>query len=182
MAPVRLFVAIWPSAPAIADLAAAVAALPVTSAPPRWLPEDRWHVTLTFLGEVDEATVPRLSAGLTRAAGRATSTELQLAGAGRFGRGVLWVGLAGDLAPLIRLADRAEAAARHTGMELEEHRFRPHLTVARGRADCDLRPWADALASYAGPVWPMDRLCLVRSSLGPRPTYTELGSWPIVPS
>jgi 2'-5' RNA ligase len=176
---VRLFVAVWPSAPAIADLATAVAALSLDGVAPRWLPDSRWHVTLAFLGEVEEATVPRLRTGLGRAALRAAPTELRLAGVGRFGRGVLWVGVAGDVAPLIELAGRAAAAARHTGIEVEDRRFHPHLTIARGRAGADLRQWVKALASYAGPPWPMDRVSLVRSKVGPRPSYNELESWPI---
>ena len=70
----RLFVAVWPSARAIADLAEAVAALRLDGVAPRWLPDSRWHVTLAFLGEVDEATVPRLRTGLGRAA-RASSSH-----------------------------------------------------------------------------------------------------------
>ena len=136
-------------------------------------------LTLAFLGEVDEATVPRLQAGLARSARRADRTELQLAGAGRFGRNVLWVGVAGAAAPLTELAGRASAAARRAGIVLEDRQFHPHLTVARGRDGCDLRPWARALASYAGPSWPMAQVSLVRSTLGPRPSYTELASWPI---
>jgi 2'-5' RNA ligase len=176
---VRLFVAVWPSAPAIADLATAVAAVHLYDVAPRWLPDHRWHITLAFLREVDEATVPRLRTGLGRAAQQAALTALQLAGAGRFGGGVLWVGVAGDVAPLTELAGRAAAAARHVGIEVADRRFHPHLTVARGRAGADLRAWAKALASYAGPPWPMDRVSLVQSRLGPRPTYTELDSWPI---
>ena len=175
----RLFVAVWPSAPAIADLASAVAALHVDGVAPRWLPENRWHVTLTFLGEVEEATVPRLRTGLGRAARRGPPTELQLKGAGRFGQGVLWVGVAGDVAPLTELATRAAAAARRTGIEVEDRRFHAHLTIARGRPRADLRAWAKALVAYGGPPWPMDRVSLVRSELGPRPTYTELAAWPI---
>jgi RNA 2',3'-cyclic 3'-phosphodiesterase len=176
---VRLFVAVWPSAPAVADLASAVSALHVDGTAPRWLPANRWHVTLAFLDEVDDATVPRLRAGLGRRARRAAPTELQLTGAGRFGRGVLWVGVAGDVVSLTELATHTAAAARRTGIEVEDRRFHPHLTVARGRPGADLGPWAKALASYAGPAWPMDRVSLVRSQLGPKPTYTELESWPI---
>jgi 2'-5' RNA ligase len=176
---VRLFVAVWPSAPAVADLASAVSALHVDGTAPQWLPANRWHVTLAFLGEVDDATVSRLRAGLGRRARRAAPTELQLTGAGRFGRGVLWVGVAGDVVPLTELATHTAAAARRTGIEVEDRRFHPHLTVARGRPGADLGPWAKALASYAGPAWPMDRVSLVQSQLGPKPTYTELGSWPI---
>jgi 2'-5' RNA ligase len=175
----RLFVAVWPGASAIAHLAAAVEALQVDSGPPRWLPGERWHLTLAFLGEVDEATVPRLQAGLARAARRANRTELQLAGAGRFGNNVLWVGVAGSAAPLTELAGRAGAAARRTGIVLEDRQFHPHLTVARGRDGCDLQLWARTLVSYAGPSWPMDQVSLVRSTLGPQPSYTELASWPI---
>jgi 2'-5' RNA ligase len=81
--------------------------------------------------------------------------------------------------PSDREATHAAAAARHSGIEVEDRRFHPHLTIARGRAGADLRQWVKALASYAGPPWPMDRVSLVRSKVGPRPSYTELESWPI---
>ena len=58
--------------------------------------------------------------------------------------------------------------------------FTPHLTVARPGDRLD-RTAVEAdravLADYRGPAWPVDRLELVRSHLGPTPSYERLAGW-----
>ena len=171
-----------PSAEAIGHLAETLHALtrtgPAASGAIRWAPAQRWHLTLAFLGEVDEDRVPRLADRLERAARRGTPVELQLRGGGHFGRTVLWVAVVGNVQPLARLAAASMAAARRAGIPIEDQRtFRPHLTVARGRPGADLRPWATQLADYAGPTWTATRVALVRSRLGPSPTHEDLHVW-----
>ena len=177
----RLFVALALPGDALAHLDAALAPVRAAHPQPRWTPSERWHLTLAFLGEVQERLVPELCERLARAAARHRAPELALAGGGRFGTGVVWVGFRGEVQPLSGLASSVAAAARHTGVAVEERRFRPHLTVARGRVvqgrPVDLRPAAEALAAYDGPCWRADRIALVRSVLGPQPAYTELGTW-----
>ncbi|MBW5422348.1 RNA 2',3'-cyclic phosphodiesterase, partial [Streptomyces sp. BG9H] len=94
--------------------------------------------------------------------------------------------VAGEVAALRLLAQRAEAAARKAGLAREEARpYRPHLTLARGSGETELRPYADALASFAGTSWTVDELTLVRSELprsgvpGERPRYETVGRWPL---
>lgn len=173
----RLFVAAWPSPAAIADLAAAVDALPPGPAGLRRLDPTRWHLTLAFLGDVDDAALAHLEPRLARVAGRSRPGEAALAGAGRFGSAVVWVGVSGATSLLAQLAERSVAAARHAGVAVEDHPFRAHLTVARGRPGVDTRPWVRALADYTGPTWPIDRITLVRSHLGSPTTYEVLDSW-----
>ena len=48
----------------------------------RWTGRDAWHLTLAFLGEVDEAIIARLAVRLERAARRHPSLSLSLSGAG----------------------------------------------------------------------------------------------------
>ena len=57
----RAFVALIPPAEALGELADAVA--PVRAAHPglRWTPAAQWHLTLAFLGEVDEGVLPGLT-------------------------------------------------------------------------------------------------------------------------
>ncbi|NHC46910.1 RNA 2',3'-cyclic phosphodiesterase [Motilibacter aurantiacus] len=179
----RLFVALPLPPEVLAQLDAALVAVRADHPEPRWVPAQRWHLTLAFLGEVEERAVPELGERLARAAARRGPLELALAGAGRFGSGVLWVGLTGEVGRLSRLAEAIAAAARRTGIEVEDRRFRPHLTVARGRAaagrPADLRPAAAALAAYEGPGFRAGHVALVRSVLGPQPAYTELAAWPL---
>ncbi|PZT69235.1 hypothetical protein DN402_19580 [Streptomyces sp. SW4] len=95
---------------------------------------------------------PALSDRLERAAGRTPPFPLALRGGGQFGHGrALWAGAAGDVATLRLLAGRAEAAARKAGVETGEHRrYRPHLTLARGRGPVDVREHLRALDAFAG--------------------------------
>lgn len=175
----RLFVAVDPPAAALAHLDDAVAPVRRDRPDLRWAPPARWHLTLAFLGEVEERHLPELTTRLARACARRPIAELALAGAGRFDGRVLWAGVAGDVPALSRLAAAVAAAARRSGIAVEERRFRPHVTLARSREPVDLRPAAAALAGYAGPSWLADRVRLVRSVLGPAPRHEEVAFWPL---
>ncbi|WP_190130080.1 RNA 2',3'-cyclic phosphodiesterase [Streptomyces mashuensis] len=182
----RLFVAVTPTAAAVAELAAAVRdvrRLPGADRL-RWADPASWHFTLAFLGETDEALLPGLGERLGRAAHRHPAHELCLAGGGRFGDRVLWVGAGGDVETLQALAASVVAGCRRAGAELDTTRaFHPHLTLARATGRVHLRPYAEALAGFHGVTWPADRLELVRSNLpasgmpGERPRYETVGSW-----
>ncbi|APY87673.1 RNA 2',3'-cyclic phosphodiesterase [Streptomyces alfalfae] len=184
----RLFVAVVPPDAVAAELASAVASLRELpgSGALRWTARESWHFTLAFLGEVDEAAVPGLTARLGRAAHRTPPFSLALRGGGHFGDRALWVGAAGGAPELRLLARRTEAAARKAGLAVEEHRaYRPHLTLARGRGGTELGPYADALDAFRGAPWTVRELTLVRSELprsgvpGERPRYEVLGRRPL---
>ncbi|WP_092623862.1 RNA 2',3'-cyclic phosphodiesterase [Jiangella sp. DSM 45060] len=179
----RLFAAIEPSPEAVAQLAAAVDG--VRDDVLRWSDPAGWHLTLAFYGEVGVDQVDELTERLARAARRHPATRARIAGAGRFGRTVLWAGIDGDGAALRALAGSAGAAGRRTGVGTDDRqRFRPHVTLARARGDArgrgdvrgrgdargrggaDLRPYVARLASYAGPWWDAGAVTLFRSHPG----------------
>jgi 2'-5' RNA ligase len=94
----RLFVAIVPPAPAVAELDRQLAARRPAAGPGlRWTTPDAWHLTLAFLGEVPEPVLPELSTRLERAAGRHPAQLLAIRGAGAFPgparARVLWAGI-----------------------------------------------------------------------------------------
>jgi RNA 2',3'-cyclic 3'-phosphodiesterase len=165
---VRLFAAVVPPPDALAHLEAAID--PVRAAHPdlQWVPRGRWHLTLAFYGEVEEAAVPRLRRRISRAARAGEALSLRLAGAGHFGGRALWVGLQGQ-------RDELRALAR--GVAVDGRPYRPHLTVARVRRDSDPRAAAMLLTSYDGPGWTARELLLVRSHLGPAPRHEPIGAW-----
>jgi len=87
---VRAFVAVVPPAEALAELDAVVAPLCAARPELRWTPASQWHLTLAFLGEIDEDLLPDLGERLARAARRHPPMPLALGGGGRFGDRVLW--------------------------------------------------------------------------------------------
>ncbi len=183
----RLFVAIAPP-PAVLDELDALAG-PLRAGRPdlRWTSREAWHVTLAFLGQVDEAAVARLLPRLERAARRHHRFRLAFCGAGAFpaaGRAnVLWSGLSGDRGALARLAESVTAGASRAGAPPPDkgRRFQPHLTLARCRMPADVTELVAALAGFQGEPWTADRVHLVRSRLGAteQPRYSSLASWPL---
>jgi 2'-5' RNA ligase len=172
----RLFVAIAPPPAVLDELDALVGPLRPRRQDLRWTNREAWHVTLAFLGQVDEPAVAKLLPRVKRAVRHHGTIQLAFAGAGAFpaaGRAnVLWSGLSGDCEPLAQLAESVAAGASH---------FQPHLTLARCRMPADVTELVAALADYHGQLWTADRVHLVRSRLGAteQPRYTSLASWPL---
>ncbi len=188
----RLFVAIAPAAAVLDELDARVSPLRARQEDLRWTNREAWHVTLAFLGQVDEPTVARLMPRLERAARRHHRMRLAFSGAGAFPAAaranVLWSGLSGDCGALARLAESVTAGASRAGTPPpgKTRRFQPHMTLARCRMPADVTDLVAALASYRGQPWTADRVHLVRSRLGGpepggsgQPRYSSLASWPL---
>ncbi len=183
----RLFVAIAPPSAVLDELDALVEPLRARRLDLRWTNREAWHVTLAFLGQVDEAAATRLLPRLERAARRHQQVRLAFAGAGAFPAAaranVLWSGLSGDCGALARLAESVAAGASRAGAPPPDkgRRFRPHLTLARCRMPADVTGLVASLDGYQGQPWTAERVHLVRSRLGAteHPRYTSLASWPL---
>jgi RNA 2',3'-cyclic 3'-phosphodiesterase len=183
----RLFVAIAPPPAVLDELEALTGPLRTTRQDLRWTNREAWHVTLAFLGQVDESAAGRLLPRLERAARRHDAFALAFSGAGAFPSpmraNVLWSGLSGDRGALARLAESVAAGASRAGAQPPDkgRRFQPHLTLARCRMPADVTELVTALAGYRGQPWTADRIHLVRSRLGAteQPRYATLASWPL---
>jgi 2'-5' RNA ligase len=182
----RLFAAVYPPEAELATLDSAVAASGAADGRLRLVPLDQRHITVAFFGNVDESSLPELTERLGRVANCTTAMSLQLRSVGTFPKQpvrarVLWAGLAGDVDDLARLADRCAAAARRTGITMEDRAFRPHLTIARSRHDpIDARGIVDQLKDYAGSSWRVTELRLMLSKLGPKVSHEVLQTWGFV--
>lgn len=150
----RLFVAAWPPD----DVLDRVAALPRPDVEAlRWTDRSQWHVTLRFLGNVDD--LDAVGAALGALAVPATNAVLGPV-VERFGQRVLHVpvdGLEAVAADVVRVT-------AHLGRPPDERPFHGHLTLARakGRRRVDLRPLVGQPVSGS---WPVDEVCLVESRL-----------------
>jgi len=183
----RLFVALWPPAEVVEHLRTAVAEAAERVGVPsrlRWVPAPQLHLTVAFLGEVDQPRQARTEARLGRVCGRYPPLTLSLAGAGRFGERILFVKVGGDREQLGRLAMSVSAAARRAGLAMEDRPWRAHITLARARPDGGgLRELARALDDYRSDPWTAGELQLVHSRLGAGEnrgsSYQTVARWPL---
>jgi 2'-5' RNA ligase len=188
---VRLFIALAPSSAAVRDLHGACAPFRARHADLRWTSTEAWHITLAFLGEVDDGYLARLLPRMERGARRHLAFSLSFSGAGAFpvpGRAnVLWSGLAGDRRALGALAQTVAAGAGRAGAPPPDagRRYRPHLTLARSRAPVDMSPLIESLSGYSGPSWTAQAVHVIHSHLGASadgaPRYETLASYPLSP-
>jgi 2'-5' RNA ligase len=182
-----LFVAITPSVLALSELERVVAPLRASRPELRWASPESWHVTLAFLGEVNEKATPRLERKLGNAAARHRAVGLRTASGGAFPTAprarVLWTGLEGDMDALDKIARSVDGAARHANVPPPDagRRFRPHITLARCKEPVDVSDLVESLRSHTGSPWTADRIHLIRSYMGPRPHYESIGSWSLKP-
>ncbi len=148
----RLFIAAWPPA----EVVDALAELPrAETAGVRWTTRDQWHVTLRFLGELDE---PGPVADALRAATLPPARARLGPAAVRIGADVAAFPVSG----LDRLAAAVTAATATFGRP-PGRRFRGHLTVARSRRGRLDLPAGLTLTA----AWDVTAVDLVRSDTHP---------------
>jgi RNA 2',3'-cyclic 3'-phosphodiesterase len=183
----RLFVAIVPPPSVLAELTAAVEPLQAAAPELRWASSTAWHLTLAFLGDVDEAVVPELVTRLDRAARRHPPQVLAIAGAGAFPgptrARVVWAGIRADKRALASLAASVAAAARRAGAPPadEGRKYNPHLTLARCRQPANVAALTAELAGFGSADWTARSINLIRSHLGGgAPRYEDVGTWPLL--
>lgn len=136
----------------------------------KWVEPRGMHLTLKFLGEVDEKLLPGIHAGMMRACSEFAPFVIRLRGTGVFPNAkrprVYWAGIEGPSA-LLELQARIDAEMQRLGFPAEEQKFRPHLTLARIKEPIGKQRMTDALLSYSLESEPSDvrEVLLMRSHL-----------------
>jgi 2'-5' RNA ligase len=180
----RAFVAVVPP-PEVLDAVERVVAPVRPAAPPRlnWTHAGQWHLTLQFLGSVDD--VRELTDALRWGLQGMSPVALALGGAGAFPStsraAVVWIGLDEGEPELARLADAVQRATEPLGYEPEQRAFRAHLTVARSQR---ARPLANLVHSLGdgpvGPLWHATEVVLMESDTRwDGAVYREVATFPL---
>jgi 2'-5' RNA ligase len=130
----RCFVAIDFPAPLNRSVDDVVRRLKPLSRDVRWVTPGNLHLTLKFLGEVPETTIPAIASALKAVAESAEPFTLTVAGAGSFPNerrpNVLWAGITTP-SLLLSLQSGVEDAMADLGFSKEQRCFTPHLTMGR---------------------------------------------------
>jgi len=145
-----------------------------------WVPADRLHLTIRFIGEVDDAKASAVCEALTAPIAVAPF-DLTLVGVGAFPKGgsprVLWVGITDGREELLAIERDVTRRLALLGIPEEERAYSPHLTLARVREPAGLRtvPLLEGLANRRVGTARIDAITLFQSKLSPKgPTYTPL--------
>jgi 2'-5' RNA ligase len=176
-------VAVRPPDEVLAAVAAAVGAGRAVAGDLRWEQQDRYHLTLQFLGPL--VRLAPVVDGLAAAVGERAAFPYRLGGAGAFPNArrarVVWIGAASGGDALVGLAGAVSAALKPLGYEAERGPLRPHLTVARRRVPGDVGPVLAALGPEpVGPVFTVGDVVLYESRPSSQgPTYSVLERFPL---
>ncbi len=149
-----------------------------------WTKPENLHITLQFLGYVEEAAVEKIRDALEQVAGRHRAFELVVAGAGAFPNEkrtrVLWVGCRDEAGQLKPLADSVQAAMAPLGFPPDRREFSAHLTLGRvkfPRPDAALTRALDSIKNQAFGAMRVEAIHLFQSQLHPHGSiYTKLSS------
>lgn len=143
--------------------------------PGRVVPPPNWHITLRFLGDIDEPTCERFVAALD-SSDLGDPFHMGLGAIGVFpgarNATVLWVGIDGDVGSLEAVAATVEECAVQAGLEGEDRPFHPHLTLSRIRPPQDLTGLVGDSA-LDGLGWECRELIVYQSHLGGGPARYE---------
>ena len=162
--------------------------LKTSALPVRWVNTENMHLTILFLGNLDEDTIQGLKETATVVAKQFPALTIRLNGIGVFPHvrrpRVIWAGLDGDTERLSDLRDRLQKELKGLGLQQEKRPLRAHLTLGRfkGRMEKDeeLKWILDKYHNLSSGPWYLNELILFRSDLKPQgPIYTKMAVCPL---
>jgi 2'-5' RNA ligase len=143
----------------------------------RWIDPENYHVTLRFIGDIDEPTADEIAGALSRVERR--SFEMSLLGLDAFGSKRPHSVYAGvkPSAELKDLQAEHERIVQRVGLEAERRKFTPHVTLARlkGASAAAIAGYLALRADFATPPFRVARFVLLssRASTGGGPYVME---------
>jgi len=152
----------------------------------RWVRTDQLHVTVKFLGDVDDRDVSAVTEAIAAGAADGAETTMTVSGAGCFpprgGVRIVWAGASDEGGALARAAEAINGRLEALGFEAERRRWSPHITIGRVKFDKSAGRVRSAVeqASYPSLMQPVDSVSLMSSVLSPKgPTYDTVFTCPL---
>lgn len=181
--PFRAFVAIKLSARVTEVLAGLKKRLADSGITARWVRPENVHLTLRFFGDIPPGSVAPVLTCMETAVNTIPPVNLSVCGLGFFPNikraQVIWVGIGGEIGLLADLHSRLERELHKIGLEPENRRFAPHLTLGRIKKPVSSEVLARALGEIGmfSPVpFTAQKIYLMESKLTKNGSiYTDLG-------
>lgn len=180
----RTFIAVEIARPIRNKLVALQGELGRTVSGVKWVEPENIHLTLVFLGEVDDREIPTVCRTAQESASHMTPIVATVRGVGCFPHArrprVVWVGIDRGSQELIALHDALESPLEQLGYRREDRRYTPHVTLGRINSDRiatqNLTAAIHRLAGWVGGDMTVTEIQIMGSELGSNgPVYTVLG-------
>ncbi len=177
----RLFIALPLPGEIEEHLGKAIFALKQKKGKVKWVAPKNIHLTVKFLGEVEEDKLGEITSRLDNIAQNNEAIHSMVHNVGAFPNlfhpKVIWAGLEGDTDRMEKIAVEIEEAMAPLGFEREERRFKPHLTLGRIKDSRGMEEMTEYIGTFRmtpAPVY-LDRIVLFKSTLTPKgPIYERL--------
>ena len=182
---IRTFIALPTQSNAQQAIAGIQTELKATQAAVKWEPEDKFHITLVFLGNVEQSKLELLSTALAKSVRQFPSCTISYESLGAFPNlhnpRVVWIGIKTNQTVLDLQAETARVCAEF-GFPKEDRVFHPHITLGRVKETRNLVRLTDAIKTIT--FEPIETFCseilLMKSELHPSGSlYTFLKSFPL---
>ena len=136
-----------------------------------WTKRGNFHITLKFLGEVENRSVDKICESLENVAKENKPFSIEIGRVGAFPNlvrpRVLWIGLKRGAAQTTSLAHAINRELVQIGFP-EDTRFHPHFTLARLKRQINLKSFTelfDKFETVDGTLWTVNKFALVKSVL-----------------
>ncbi|MCH7952230.1 RNA 2',3'-cyclic phosphodiesterase [Patescibacteria group bacterium] len=140
---IRVFVAVDLSSEALLELERFIDTLSSKRWPVRWENADKLHLTLFFVGSVEEEKIEAITNGVMRGVEGVPAFSIRMGKLGVFPDfvqpRVIWLGVKGDQPTLVHLRKQLAERLVVAGFADEKRAWLPHLTVGRVKKDTKYR-------------------------------------------
>lgn len=181
----RIFTAIELSVEAIQEIERIQTTIRERVSCRRWQPLKNLHLTLHFLGEVEERKIEPLQSSLAAICQSHSPFRLELGQIGAFPRleraNILWLGLGGEVSRLCALEKAMRRGIQELSLVTEDRPYSPHITLARQPEDTARLVSVIRELKVNRTGWPVQRILLFQSRLHPAGAiYNIIGEYPLI--
>jgi RNA 2',3'-cyclic 3'-phosphodiesterase len=109
----------------------------------KWEGQNKFHITIKFLGEVQESMIDNVISSLRNVSTNFSPFSLQYADLGSFPNfknpKVIWIGCKDISLSLLKIRQSLDKDLQKLGFDTEEREFHPHITLGRVRSDNQIK-------------------------------------------
>lgn len=164
------------------NIAELIIELKTVDAAVKWVEAQNLHITLKFLGWVEDRKIDNMMELTSKAVAGMGSFKAKFEGMGTFPPGksprVVWVGVSEGGDKLIKLASSLEETLSNAGYRSEKREFNSHVTIGRIKESNGVDKLKEKIESLKdvkfGEAW-VDSISIMKSTLTPKgPIYERI--------
>ncbi|MCX5693283.1 MAG: RNA 2',3'-cyclic phosphodiesterase [Candidatus Omnitrophica bacterium] len=175
MSSIRAFIAVEIDHQTKQKISELISNLKKSDADAKWITEGQIHLTLKFLGNIDEGSVHKISDALSGVSNNFNSFTINFSEIGAFPNlnhpAVIWLGVNKGAEFLKTLNEKIETALEKLRLKQENREFKPHLTLARIRSPNNIQNLVKLIEETDFNSWDdlrISKLTLFQSTLNPK--------------